>query len=117
MLERILRRFSAGVFMLIFAFTVHAQELNGTLKRIKESGVINLGYREASIPFSYLDTTRLPIGYAVELCDQVVKTIKTRSSIPVLNVKLIFPGKPSSPPEARLPRNFWKMTPNGKPGP
>jgi glutamate/aspartate transport system substrate-binding protein len=31
------------------------QELTGTLKNIKETGAITLGYRESSIPFSYLD--------------------------------------------------------------
>ena len=35
-----------------------AQELTGTLKNIKETGAITLGFRDSSIPFSYLDDTR-----------------------------------------------------------
>ena len=45
-----------------------AQELSGTLKKIKETGSITLGHRESSIPFSYLDDKQQPIGYAVDLC-------------------------------------------------
>ena len=52
-----------------------AQELTGTLKRIKESGAVTLGYRESSIPFSYLDKRGQPIGYSIDLCKAVVDEI------------------------------------------
>ncbi|MFL6715515.1 MAG: amino acid ABC transporter substrate-binding protein, partial [Burkholderiaceae bacterium] len=32
-----------------------AQELTGTMKKIKDTGTITLGVRDSSIPFSYLD--------------------------------------------------------------
>ncbi len=47
----------------------------GTLKNIKETGAITLGYRDSSIPFSYLDDNQKPIGYAAW-------TSATRSSMP-----------------------------------
>ena len=43
-----------------------AQELTGTLKNIKETGAITLGFRDSSIPFSYLDDNQKPIGYAMD---------------------------------------------------
>ena len=40
------------------AGTAHADELTGTLKKIHDDGVVVLGVREASIPFSYFDGKR-----------------------------------------------------------
>jgi glutamate/aspartate transport system substrate-binding protein len=52
-----------------------AQELTGTLKKIKDSGTVTLGYRASSIPFSYLNKLHEPIGYSIDLCNEVVKEI------------------------------------------
>jgi len=52
-----------------------AQELTGTLKKIKDSGVITIGYRESSIPFSYLNLRHQPIGYSIDLCNEIVDDV------------------------------------------
>jgi glutamate/aspartate transport system substrate-binding protein len=52
-----------------------AQELTGTLKKIRDSKAVTLGYRESSIPFSYVNKPGEPIGYAVDLCNAVVAEI------------------------------------------
>ena len=52
-----------------------AQELTGTLKKIKDSNTVTLGYRASSIPFSYLNKVHQPIGYSIDLCNEVVKQI------------------------------------------
>jgi glutamate/aspartate transport system substrate-binding protein len=49
-----------------------AQELTGTLKKIKESKTVTLGHRESSIPFSYVNKVGEPIGYSLDLCNAVV---------------------------------------------
>jgi glutamate/aspartate transport system substrate-binding protein len=54
-----------------------AQELTGTLKKIKDSKAVTLGYRESSIPFSYVDKAGVPIGYSIDLCNAVVDEIGT----------------------------------------
>jgi len=54
-----------------------AQELTGTLKKIKESKTVTLGYRESSIPFSYVTTTGEAIGYSIDLCNAVVDDVTT----------------------------------------
>jgi glutamate/aspartate transport system substrate-binding protein len=46
--------------------------LSGTLEKIKNSGTITLGYRESSIPFSYLNKRQQPIGYSIDLCREIV---------------------------------------------
>jgi len=70
------------------AGTAHAQELTGTLKKIKDTGSITIGHRESSIPFSYLDDKQQPVGYAMDLCARVVDAIKAELKMPNLKVTL-----------------------------
>lgn len=72
----------------IFAASAQAQDLTGTLKKIKETGTINVGHRESSIPFSYLDDKQQPIGYAMDLCMKVVDAVKAELKMPNLKVAL-----------------------------
>src|ERR1700709_1225324 len=65
-----------------------AQELTGTLKNIKETGAITLGFRDSSIPFSYLDDNRKPIGYAMDICYKIVEAVKKELKLDKLEVKL-----------------------------
>jgi glutamate/aspartate transport system substrate-binding protein len=65
-----------------------AEDLTGTLKNIKETGAITLGYRESSIPFSYLDDAGKPIGYAVDICYGIVEAVKKQLKLDKLEVKL-----------------------------
>ena len=46
--------------------------LSGTLAKVRNAGAVTIGYRESSIPFSYLSARKEPIGYSVELCKQLV---------------------------------------------
>src|SRR5262245_64684284 len=70
------------------AAPARAQELTGTLKKIKESGTIVLGHRDASIPFSYFDDKQQAIGYALDLCGKIVEAVKFELKMPNLQVKL-----------------------------
>jgi glutamate/aspartate transport system substrate-binding protein len=72
----------------ILATPVIAQELTGTLKKIKDSGAITVGHRESSVPFSYLDEKQKPIGYSMDLCMAVVEEVKKELSLTNLDVKL-----------------------------
>lgn len=51
------------------------REIGGTLKRVKETGSIRLGYRESSIPFSYVNRPGDPIGYSIDLCNEIVEEV------------------------------------------
>ena len=66
-----------------------AAELYGTLKKIKDSGVINMGHREASVPFAYMGPDGKPVGYTVELCYRVIDKIKADLGMPDLKVNLV----------------------------
>src|ERR1700719_380144 len=65
-----------------------AQDLTGTLKKIKDTGTITFGHRESSVPFSYYDDNQKVIGYAMDLCDRVVGAIKKELKLDKLEVKL-----------------------------
>ena len=60
---------------------------DGTLKKIKDSGSITIGHRDASLPFSYYDDKQKPIGYAMDLCAKIVDAVKAELKLPKLEVK------------------------------
>jgi len=62
--------------------------LSGTLKKIKDSGTITLGYRESSLPFSYLNKRRQPIGYSIDLCREIVEDAATE--LDGMDIKIAF---------------------------
>jgi glutamate/aspartate transport system substrate-binding protein len=64
-----------------------AQELTGTLKKIKETGSITIGYRDSSIPFSYLDDNQKPIGFAIDICLRIVDAVKKELKLDKLAVE------------------------------
>jgi glutamate/aspartate transport system substrate-binding protein len=65
-----------------------AQELTGTLKKIKDTKTISLGHRESSIPFSYYDDKQQVVGYSHELMLKAVDAVKKELKLPDLQVKL-----------------------------
>lgn len=69
--------------------TAQADELTGTLKKIKESGTVTLGHRDSSLPFSYLNDAQQPIGYSVDLCEKIVEQIKVKIGAPELKTQYV----------------------------
>jgi len=76
------------IFVLLAALAVAlpavAQE--GTLKKVKDSGAITIGHRDASVPFSYYDDKQQPVGYSMDLCTKVVDAVKSELKMPNLKV-------------------------------
>ena len=66
----------AAVALASAAVAAQAQELTGTLAKVRASGTIAIGYRESSVPFSFLNTRKEPIGYSIELCRSLVSAIE-----------------------------------------
>jgi glutamate/aspartate transport system substrate-binding protein len=63
------------------------QDLEGTLKKAKETGTFTIGYRESSLPLSYLGDALQPVGFSIELCKRVVDALKTKLGTPDLTIK------------------------------
>ena len=81
------RRTLAVLTLLLAAAGAWAQ--SGTLDKIKRTGVIALGHREASIPFSYVGDNGRPAGYSVELCQRVAESVKRQLGLAALEVKWV----------------------------
>lgn len=69
---------------------VSAEELTGTLKKINDSGVIVVGHRESSVPFSYYDNQQKVVGYSQDYSNHIVDAVKKTLNKPDLQVKLIL---------------------------
>lgn len=88
------RALLGGIGALILAAGACAQEaadvgaLSGTLKKIKDTGTIVLGYRESALPFSYLNRRQQPIGYSIDLCREIVEDISTE--LDGIEIKIAF---------------------------
>lgn len=63
-------------------------EPSDTLRKIKDTGVINLGGRDASFPFSYkVSADGNPIGFSADLCMKVVDAVRAKIGLPNLKVQ------------------------------
>src|SRR4051794_2053762 len=82
-----LRMTSLAVAAAFFATQACAQELTGTLKKVKDTGTITIGYRDSSIPFSYLDDNQKPIGFAIDICRVIVDGVKRELKLDKLQVE------------------------------
>jgi len=60
------------------------------LEKIRTSGSITLAHRDASIPFSYLDQDKRPVGYSIDLCLKVVDAIRRELKLDKLEVKYLL---------------------------
>ncbi|PWC15186.1 glutamate/aspartate ABC transporter substrate-binding protein [Brenneria roseae subsp. americana] len=66
-----------------------AEDLAGTLKKVKDNGVIVIGHRESSVPFSYYDNQQKVVGYSQDYSDKIVEAVKKKLDAPDLQVKLL----------------------------
>lgn len=73
--------FSRTIVALGLLFMGTANSFAGTtLERIKQTGVVNLGFREDSLPFSYKNTEQgAPLGYSIDVCSALVDALRTET--------------------------------------
>ena len=76
-----------ALFSVVLCPSMAFAQAEGTLAKIKETGVITLGYRESSVPFSYLNGTA-PVGLSIDLCQKVVEEVKRVTGRADLNVRM-----------------------------
>ena len=86
---RVLNYVAAVAIAALMAAPGHAEELTGTLKKIKDTNTITIGYRESSVPFSYLDDNQKPVGFAMDICGKIVAGVKSDLKLPALDVKYV----------------------------
>ena len=81
-----------ALLLLLFAAPAWAEDalLTGTMKTIDDRGTILIGVREASVPFSFRNKARQPIGFSVDLCHGIAQDVAA-----ALNVDLLEPDAPA----------------------
>lgn len=79
--------FTLGLLALASGASAREGELTGTLKGINDRGAVTIGYRESSIPFSFLNEARRPVGYAIDICLEIVDDIARELGRSDLGVK------------------------------
>jgi glutamate/aspartate transport system substrate-binding protein len=83
-MHRTLKVAIAAVTCALVAAPVSAQ----TIDKIKQTGAITIGHRDASIPFSYYDDQQKVIGYSMDICNRIVEDVKKELKLPNLKVNL-----------------------------
>lgn len=85
-MSKLLALLSATAMTAISVSIAHA---GATLDSIKSNKTISIGYREASIPFSYLGADQKPVGFSMDLCAHVVDRLKADLDIPDIQINLV----------------------------
>lgn len=60
------------------------------LDRIRQTGKILVAHRESSVPFSYLDAEKKPMGYAVDLCLKLAEAVRKRLEMKALAPEFVL---------------------------
>jgi ABC-type amino acid transport substrate-binding protein len=84
-----LRSLSLVLAALFAAGAVHAQAVDGRLKRILDTKTIAIAYRADATPFSFEDERKQPVGFTIDLCKAVVRSIEREHKAPGLTIKWV----------------------------
>jgi ABC-type amino acid transport substrate-binding protein len=79
-------RLVAAIAVLVMPVLVHAQALEGTLKKIRDTKTITIAYRTDAVPFSFADAKNAPAGYTVDICKRVVASLEQQLKLAGLQV-------------------------------
>ena len=66
-----------------------AQVLDGTLKKIKSTGVIRIGHRDSSAPFSFMSPEGKPVGYSIDLCERIARAVQAELKLTSLKIQYV----------------------------
>jgi len=72
--------------LVIAALAATSAQAGPVIDRIKAQGKIVIAHRESSVPLSYLDADKKPVGYAVDLCLKLADAVKKKLALPKLDV-------------------------------
>src|SRR5579862_3621855 len=86
------KRFSGALLSAALAaglsipLAAHAQDVDSVVKKLKSTHTLTIGYRETSVPLSYLDEDKKPTGYAVEFCQKIAEAAKRDLNLPEIKI-------------------------------
>jgi ABC-type amino acid transport substrate-binding protein len=80
---------AAWAMVLCAALGAASASAGPVLERIRQSGKIVIGHRDASVPFSYLDAEGKPVGYAIDLCMKLTEGVRKKLALNSLKVEFL----------------------------
>jgi glutamate/aspartate transport system substrate-binding protein len=86
--KRVVLYVVAGLLSPMMAAPALAEDLSGTLKKVKDAGTITMGVRESSYPLSYLDENQQSIGYHIDICRKIIDAVRAQLKAP--SVKILY---------------------------
>lgn len=84
------RAFASACLAAVLAVLAPPAQAGPVLDRIKESGRIVIAHRESSIPFSYLDAERKPVGYSIDLCLRLAEAVRKKVGLASLTPEFLM---------------------------
>lgn len=75
--------------LLLMASPATGQELQGTLKKIKDTGTMVIGYTENVRPFSFIGADGKPTGYSIDLCKRIAAAVQQELGLRDLALKYV----------------------------
>jgi glutamate/aspartate transport system substrate-binding protein len=94
----VIRLLTSVMLAVLVASPTLGAELESTLKKVKETNSIVIGYREDSRPFSFVGDDGKPVGYSIDLCLRIVAGVQQQLGLNDLQVKWV-----PVTPENRIP--------------
>jgi len=59
------------------------------LDDIRSRGKIVIAHRESSVPFSFVDASGRPVGYAIDLCKRIAESVRARLGMKSLAIEYV----------------------------
>ena len=84
--------FALAMMTALVSTTSQAQTLTGTLKKVKDSGTLIIGYRENALPFSFTGSDGKPTGYSVDLCREIAAAVQALQAANLRGKKIFIAG-------------------------
>jgi len=91
-----LNKFNRGLIPLALLCISAPVAAKGVFERVAAGGALVIAHRESSIPFSYLDANKKPVGYAVDLCLKLADAVRAKTGV------------------AKMPVEFLQVTPSSR---
>ncbi|HEX7438001.1 MAG TPA: transporter substrate-binding domain-containing protein, partial [Caldimonas sp.] len=84
-------RFNRHVLLVATAALLFAANASAgsVLDDIRSRGKIVIAHRESSVPFSFVDASGKPVGYAIDLCKRIAEAVRVRLGLRALGVEYL----------------------------
>ncbi|HEY6511987.1 MAG TPA: amino acid ABC transporter substrate-binding protein [Burkholderiaceae bacterium] len=67
----------------------YSQASEGALKRIKATKSVAVAYRSDAVPFSFVDESKQPTGFSIDLCRRIVASIAQQLGVEGMQIKWV----------------------------